>query len=270
MKRTIPTIIRLFTRHSPRRKLWLDIFMEVGILGGVYIIYSLSRGSVGKASVAFDHAREIIDIEKALSIFVEPDIQSFFLESSLRMDIANSLYTYCYYPPLILFAIWAYWRHRPKYKIIRTTFVISAALAFIVFATYPVAPPRFFDGLHGAENLGFMDTLVQHWNVDDKSIGAFYNPYAAMPSLHQGWTLMIGAGIIWMTKSWFGKVIGVSLPIAMFVGIVSTANHFVLDAVGGAVILSISIGLTVLLLKRLGRYNPKSNSPATPAPITPQ
>ncbi len=260
----ISRIIRDFlTRHPPDRKLWLDVLLEVVILGGVYIIYSLSRGSVGKASVALDHAREIIDLEKTLGIFIEPDIQSFFLESSLRMDIANSLYTYCYYPPLILFAIWAYWRHRHKYKIVRTAFVISAFLAFIVFAAYPMAPPRFFDGTYeGAENLGFVDTLATHWGVDDKSINAFYNPFAAMPSLHQGWTLMIGGGIIWMTKSWFGRAIGIALPCAMFVGIVSTANHFVLDAVGGALILGISIGLTVLLLKRLGKYDSQDEKTA--------
>ncbi|MFO8101546.1 MAG: phosphatase PAP2 family protein [Dehalococcoidia bacterium] len=252
----ISRIIRDFlTRHPPDRKLWLDILLEVVLIGGIYCIYSLSRGSVGTASVAFEHARDIIDVEKTLGIFIELDIQSFFLESPLRMDIANSLYTYCYYPPLVIFALWSYWRHRNKYKIMRTAFLISAFLAFTVFAAYPVAPPRFFDGTYPAtENLGFVDTLFVHWGVNDKSVSAFYNPFAAMPSLHQAWTLMVGGGIIWMTKSWIGRIIGVALPCAMFVGIVSTANHFILDAIGGALIMAISIGLTVLLLKRLGRY----------------
>ncbi|MFO8009917.1 MAG: phosphatase PAP2 family protein [Dehalococcoidia bacterium] len=240
--------------------------MEVSILVGVYFIYAVSRGSLTeKAAVAFDNAREIIDLEKSVGLFIEPDIQSFFLESSLRMDIANSLYTYCYYPPLILFAIWAYWRHRNKYKIVRTVFVFSSFLAFICFALYPLAPPRFFDGNHGVENLGFVDTLVTHWNINDKSISAFYNPYAAMPSLHQGWTLMIGTAVIWMTRSWVGKALGAALPIAMFIGIISTGNHFVLDAIGGALVLAIAASLTILLMKFTRSYHPRENEVEVPA-----
>ena len=259
MKRVNGIIRDFLVRHPPDRKLWLDALMEILILAGVYVVYSISRGSLTeKASVAFSNAQDIIDAEKWLGIYWELDIQSFFLESAIRTDIANGLYTYCYYPPLVLFGIWAYWRHRPKYKIARTCFVISALLAFIVFALYPLAPPRFFDGsVPGIPDLGYVDTLHAHWGVDDKSVNAFYNPYAAMPSLHQGWTLMIGGGVIWMTRSWFGRVLGFLLPIAMFIGITSTANHFILDAVGGAVILAISIGLTVLILKQLGRYNPQ-------------
>jgi len=248
---------------------WLDIIMEIAILAGVYVIYSFSRGGLAtKASIACSHALDIIDIEKAIGIYVEPDIHSFFLDSSVGPDIANSFYTAFYYPPLVLFAIWAYWRHRPKYKILRTTFVISAALAFIVFALYPVAPPRFFDGdpeaIRCGLDLGYVDTLSAYWGVNDDTARQFYNPYAAMPSLHQGWTLMVGLGIIWMNRSWLGKIIGGTIPIAMFIGIVATANHFILDAVGGIIILTIAFGLTRLLLEKLGQYHPEGKPISEP------
>ncbi len=236
--------------QGSQRKLWLDILIEVGLIVAVYIVYSVSRGSLpDKASVAFDNAKDIISLEKAIGIFIEQDVQSFFLESTLWINIVNSIYTYCYFPALIGFAIWAYWRHRNKYKVMRTVFIISAVLAFIIFAIYPVAPPRFFNGIHYVDNLGFVDTLAQYWNSYDVSIQALYNPYAAMPSLHQGWTLMIGIGLIWMSKSWIVRALGIALPTVVFVSIVATGNHFILDAVGGAIIIAISIILTMLLAK---------------------
>jgi len=122
------------------------------------------------------------------------------------------------------------------------------------------AANRFFDGSTGVENLGFVDTLALHWNVNHSSIQSFYNPYAAMPSLHQGWTLMIGIGIIWMTKSWVGRAIGALLPALMFVGIIATGNHFFLDAVGGALVIAIAIIITVIILKYvpISRYRERS------------
>ncbi len=250
-----------------RHKTWFDIIKEIAILATLYELYAISRGSLtDKTSAACQHALDIIDMEKAMGIFVEPDIQEFFLSSSIGPDVANSLYTFFYYPPLVMFGIWSYWKHRPKYKIIRTTFVISTAIAMICYATYPVAPPRFFDGgldaIRCGIDLGFVDTLPEYWGANDNTAQRFYNPYAAMPSMHQGWTLMIGLGIIWMTKSWWGRIIGATIPIAMLVGIVSTANHFILDSAGGIIVMGAAFGLTVLILKKLGKYNPQGNESA--------
>jgi hypothetical protein len=247
MANPISYIISTIKTHQ--HKLWFDIIKEIGILTILYEIYALSRGSLAtKTSAACQHALDIIDLEKAMGIFVELDIQDFFLGNFIGPDIANTMYTFFYYPTLIMFGIWAYWRHRPKFKILRTTFVISAALAFVVFALYPVAPPRFFDGaadpIRCGIDLGFVDTLPVYWNAND---------------IHQGWTLMVGAGIIWMTKAWWGRLIGATIPIAMFMGIVSTGNHFILDAVGGIIAIAIAFGLTVLILKKLGKYNPQGN-----------
>ena len=249
------------TSQGQRRPLWLDILLEIGIVLMVYAAYSLSRGSLhAKAATAFQHAREVMDIENTLGIFVESDIQSFFLASSYRTHLANALYTVAYYPSLVLFAIWAYWRHRDKYRSIRTAFVVSAVLAFGVFALFPVAPPRFFDGNHsGAENLGFVDTLVTHWHMKDSLAQAFYNPYAAMPSCHFGWTLMVGIGVWWLTKSLWGKAIGFLLPVATFVGITSTANHFILDAAGGAVVTGASLAFAALLSHTWARQGRKNS-----------
>ncbi|MBT4511708.1 MAG: phosphatase PAP2 family protein, partial [Chloroflexi bacterium] len=161
-------------KYLPQRKLILDILMEIVILAVVYFIYKYSRGSIdAKEITALQHAREIIDLEKTLHIFVELDIQSWFLNNSAMTHFANILYTICYYPAVIIFAIWAYWRHRSKFKFMRTVFVISAAIAFISFALYPTAPPRFFDGRELdtiiTQDLGFVDTIAEHWHINESS-----------------------------------------------------------------------------------------------------
>ena len=237
------------------RPLWLDIIFEIAILTGVYLVYAFSRGSLdAKASVALDHARALMDIEKSLGIFAERDIQSLFLGNSVLTHLANVLYTICYYPSVILFALWAYWRHRPRYKFVRTVFVISAAIAFVSFALYPMAPPRFFDGSPnhaelGAEDLGFVDTIADYWHANESPDQKFYNPFAAMPSLHFGWALMVGIGIWWMTRSRWGRALGLLLPIGMFFGIISTANHFILDAAAGAAVIGIAFGLAAVIYR---------------------
>ena len=239
-------------RHT--RKWWIDILMEIGILAAVYFIYRYSRGGIdAKEITALGHAREIIDLEKAMGIFVELDIQSWFLDSSAMTHFANILYTICYYPAVIIFAIWAYWRYRSKYKFMRTVFVVSAIIAFISFALYPTAPPRFFDGREldttTVENPGFVDTIAEHWHVNKSSDPNTYNPFAAMPSLHFGWTVMVSAGIFWMTRSRSGRALAVILPIAMFFGITATANHFILDAVAGAIVIALAFWLTARLFR---------------------
>ena len=225
---------------------WRAVLKEVALIGAVYLAYSLTRGGLAEnAAVAFRNAYDIMHWEKVLGLFVELDIQSFFLQSSFLTQVANSLYTYCYYPALVGFFVWAYVRHREQYSFMRNAFIISAALAFLCFALYPLAPPRFFP------HLGFVDTMAVHglFDYSASSFQVFYNPYAAMPSLHFGWTLMVGIGIIWIAKAWWAKLLGVLLPIATFIGIVATGNHFVLDAVGGALVIGISFGLALLFAK---------------------
>lgn len=258
--------------QKPQRKLWLDILMELGILAAVYIVYSISRGSIdAKEVTALQHARDIIDLEKTLGMYVELDIQSWFLTNSAMIHFANILYTICYYPAVIIFAIWAYWRYRSKYKFMRTVFVISAAIAFISFALYPTAPPRFFDGRELdttiVENLGYVDTIVEHWNTNESTDQPFYNPFAAMPSLHFGWALMVGIGIIWCTRSRFGRTIAALLPIAMFFGVTSTANHFILDIVAGAAVIGLAFWLTALIFKYKDRLQLRRNQTYEP-PLT--
>jgi membrane-associated phospholipid phosphatase len=128
--------------------------------------------------------------------------------------------------------------------IARNSIFISAVIAFPIFAFYPVAPPRL------VSNLGFVDTLATYMNLNTSSMPThLVNQYAAMPSLHMCWALLIGIAIIRIAQSWWLKGVGILLPLLMFITIVATANHFILDAIVGAAVAGLSYAISLLFAK---------------------
>ena len=178
---------------------------------------------------------------------------SFFMDNVFLTRIVDTVYTVFYYPALILFGIWAFTYHRQQYVTVRNIFLVSAAIAFTCFAVFPVAPPRMLP------ELGFIDSMAEHGLVQYESgfLGQLTNPYAAMPSCHFAWTLLIGTAILLIARSWWLKIVGIMLPLGMLMSIVATANHFILDAVAGAVL----IGLSACIVKLLGTRRKETKSP---------
>lgn len=222
---------------------WRGGLREVALVLSVYGAYWLTRGSLpDRVFDAVQNAYNIVDLQRYLGFFWEHDIQSWFLRSSFLVDLANAVYTYFYYPVLVLFAIWAYNRHRKQYIVARNVFLVSAGIGFLCFVFYPVAPPRML------LSLGFVDTMAQYGAVDYGSsfFRTFANPYAAMPSLHFGWVLLVGISTIYVAKAIWLKVVGVIVPISMLIAIIATGNHFILDAIAGAIVIGIAYGLVVL------------------------
>src|SRR5271157_459593 len=107
-----------------------------------------------------------------------------------------------------------------------------------------MAPPRLLP------NVGFVDTLSKYMSLNTSSLPSFMvNQYAAMPSLHVGWTLLVGIATIRIAKTWWLKLAGILLPLLMLVPIVATSNHFILDAIVGATVAGLSYGLALLFAK---------------------
>jgi membrane-associated phospholipid phosphatase len=220
----------------------LDGFKELGFLIGVYLAYSLTRGNLGdKTSLAFDNADDIILLEEGWGIFVELEVQSFFMEHEPLIRLANGVYTFAYYPLLALVGLWLYLLHHDIYPRIRNTFLATAAIGLLGFTLYPLAPPRFIPG--------FVDTLEQSssLNYSLPVVQAFYNPYAAMPSIHFAWTFLAGMSLAFIAKSWWVKPLGMLWPAAILISTVATANHFFLDIAGGALAVGLGYGFVLLL-----------------------
>ena len=234
----------LETTHPEKEQLhkywWLRGTTEIAIVVGLYIIYSFVQASVNQpVSLAVQNANSIVQLEKNLGIFIELNVQHWFLQNSILVNLANDVYSYLFYPVIIAFAIWAYNRHKQQYIVARNIFLVSAFIGLFSFALFPMAPPRLMS------ELGFVDTLSKYDAIHySASIPHFLvNQYAAMPSFHFGWTLLVGAATFMIARSWWLRTLGILLPVVMLVSIVATGNHFILDALGGAVTIALACGL---------------------------
>lgn len=212
---------------------------------GLYWLYSSIRWFIARDSPyeAFDNAFKIIDLERQLGIFHEPAIQNWFIDHNLGfVHIANAFYTVGYFPVVVLCAILLY-RLAPSYfQTFRLTFLLGLGFALFCFSVFPLAPPRMLPGI------GFVDTqqVFSDGLYNHKFVLSFYNPYAAMPSLHFGLALLVGM-MACNFKRRLLRIIGVLYPSFMALVIVTTGHHFILDIAGGGIV----IGLAYSVVKAL-------------------
>ena len=199
------------------------------IMAGAYGLYSLIKGLWGGSlEEGRRAAASLIDLERTLNIYVEPDLQRFFLDHSLGMPFWNAFYvvSQVIVLPLTLFLVYRY--RRDSYAFVRNMAVLSWTAGVIWYALQPVAPPRLLAS-------GFTDTVSSQtfFQLDSEFIRAFYNPVAAMPSLHVGMAPVVAWALIRLTPWLWTKALGVAYPLLVTVSILVTGNHFVLDVAGG-------------------------------------
>jgi hypothetical protein len=130
-------------------------------------------------------------------------------------------------------------RRRPSaYVVYRNALLISGVVGMLIVALYPVAPPRLMD-------LGFVDTVTL--NTEAYRVlqpPAFTNPYAAMPSFHVGWDLLVGIALVREGRSAWVRAVGRLIPVLMITAVVLTGNHYFLDAIAGDLIVLVSLALS--------------------------
>jgi PAP2 superfamily len=212
--------------------------IEVLIFAAALLVYQLSRALVvGKPSTAFENASGIINWEKGSGLFVEPTIQQWVLSHIQLTEALNWFYLYGHWTITPLFFIWLYKRRRRVYPYVRNAFLVANGIALIVFMVYPVAPPR----LAGASD-GLVDTLSKISNVDlhGGALSGWFNPHAAVPSMHFGYAVMIGMVGLVLLRSWPLRLLAVAYPVLVFFTITGTANHYILDSLAGG--LTVAIG----------------------------
>lgn len=218
--------------------------IEVVIFATALLVYQLSRALVvGKPSTAFENATGIINWEKGSGLFVEPTIQQWVLSHIQITEALNWFYLYGHWTITPLFFIWLYKRRRRVYPYVRNAFLVANGIALIVFMVYPVAPPR----LAGASD-GLVDTLNKISNVDlhGGRLSGWFNPHAAVPSMHFGYALMIGMVGLVLLRSWPLRILALSYPVLVFFTITGTANHYILDSLAGG--LTVAVGFIAVWL----------------------
>jgi len=222
---------------------------EVAVFALALLVYQASRALViGDPSTAFENAAGIIDWEKGSGLFVETSIQQWILVHVQIAEALNYFYMYAHWTVTPLFFIWLYRRRRRVYPYVRNAFLAMNGVALIVFVLYPVAPPR----LAGARE-GFVDTLHNISDIDLHGgvFSGWFNPHAAVPSMHFGYALMIGMVGLVLMRTWPQRLLAAAYPVAVFIAITGTANHYVLDAVAGGLVVAVGfVGVWALMAAR--------------------
>jgi hypothetical protein len=221
---------------------------EFLILTPAIFIYFAVRGVVvAREAAAYDNAETIVRIQTRLGVFHEPTLQAWIIGSDSLVRLMNWIYIWGHWPVVIGTLIWLIVRRPKTYSVYRNAFLISGLLAMFVFATYPVAPPRL------VPELDVVDTVTeQSRSYRVMQPPALTNPYAAMPSLHFGWNLLMGIAIVREARLRPFRIFGYIMPVMMFLGIVLTANHYLLDGIAGGFLVIGSLWLSIVLLKARG------------------
>jgi hypothetical protein len=195
------------------------------LLVGAYLAYRLTRGAADDpagTAAAFDNARAIIALERELGLFVEPAVQRW----AIRTGVSDALaWAYVNTQTTVTVGALAYvfLRDRARFRRTRDVLLGSFALACAGYALLPTAPPRFLP------EWGFTDPVAALERVD-----ALYNPYAAVPSMHVGFAIVVAVPLARLARRRAVAAAWAAYPLLVTLVIVATANHFVLDAVLGA------------------------------------
>ncbi|MCW2953684.1 MAG: hypothetical protein JWQ48_2854 [Conexibacter sp.] len=242
MLRTIRNIDRRLLPHG-----WLDVVRQLLLFAGAYYAYELVRGLVdGKVAVATWNATKIINFEHSLHIFAEPSVQAWASGKSWIIDGAGWMYLNSHYVVSVGALVFIYLLRNEAFYFVRNMFMCAMGLALVGYALYPTAPPRLMP------EWGFTDSVatLTHVHVENQPVSALLNLYAAVPSMHVCFALMIGWPMARLVKPKALKVVWFLYPFLITFVVVATGNHYFTDAILGAATAGISALAANQLLAR--------------------
>jgi hypothetical protein len=225
---------------------WLSVQVAI-VVGGIIAYFGVRGLTDGSPEVARAHARSIVALEEHLHLYHEAAFQSLIVGSGVLSTLANWVYIWGHWPVIIATLIWLALSHPQQFLRLRNAMLISGGIGIMVFTTYPVAPPRL-------AHLGLVDTVTERSDAYRVlQPPAFVNQYAAMPSLHVGWDLLVGIMIATTASAVWLRWIGRLMPVLMALAVVVTANHYIVDVIAGVSIALAGLGGAVLLERRSAR-----------------
>ena len=211
---------------------WGDLFRQVLFFFLAYQGYQLVRGFAdGKSALAFANGERVIDFERSIGSFFEPGLQETVLNHQWLVDLANWSYFNTHFVVSAAFLVWLYLFRNEHFYFVRNMFMVAMALALVGYAAFPTAPPRMFP------EHGFTDTIATFTDIEqDRNAQASFlvNAYAAVPSMHIAFSLMIAVPAMSLSQSQVARALWSAYPLFVFFVIVATANHYWFDAAAGA------------------------------------
>jgi hypothetical protein len=218
--------------HGP-----LDVVRQLVLFCGAYWLYRLVRGLVdGRAADAFDNAREVIRVERGLGLFIEPSVNTWVTAHDVVADFASWMYVNSHFAITTVTLAWIYLRRNERFYFVRNMFMVAMGMALVLYVLVPTAPPRMLP------EWGFTDSVTAFTGVDHDtgSAGVLFNPYAAIPSMHVAFSLMLGVTMARMTRRRWAQTLWYAYsPVVTFV-VIATANHWWLDGFLGAAVAAVA------------------------------
>jgi phosphatidyl-myo-inositol alpha-mannosyltransferase len=215
---------------------------EVALFAGAYLLYSLARGiSRGSEVEALENAARVVALQAEFGLNVERQVQEWITGLQV-MSVLGVLYLMAQLVAVPLALIVVYRRRRSAYPLLRTTLLGAWLVAIPIYAIFPTAPPRLAD-------IGIVDSVTRESFIplDAPFVEYFYNPVAAVPSLHAAFAVAVGVGLAAATTVLAARIAALMWGPLVIVIVVATGNHFVLDVVAGLLVVGVAFAIAVAL-----------------------
>ena len=225
---------------SAQRRGWLStrhpLHVELAMVVGLYAVYEATRGLVvGSSDLALRHAHDVVSLERSLHIFVEGPVQHAAQAVPGLMGTLGLAYLTLHLTAAGGLLLWLHRRRPAAYPFVRTTLLLATELAVVGYIFFPTAPPRLSD-------VGIVDTVSGgQVDLDKGLVSSLYNPFAAVPSLHVGYALIVGASLARYGAHLITRLAGFAYPPFVLLVIVATGNHFLVDAAAGAAVAVVAL-----------------------------
>jgi PAP2 superfamily len=226
----------LSVRHSLRS--------EVVVVLALYGLYELARGLVvGDTGQADRHARRLVTLERSLHLFFEASVQRAAHALPGLTGLLGVAYLTLHLAVTAGVLLWLHQRRPAAFAFVRTTLLLASGLAIVGFLLYPTAPPRL-------AGIGVDDTVSNgHVDLNHGLVSSLYNPYAAVPSMHIGYALIVAASVLRHTRHRLVRTLAALYPPFVLLVVVATGNHFLLDAAAGALVAGLAAVAAALLTR---------------------
>ncbi len=215
-------------------------FLDFGWVTVGLLLYFLVRGSVVDRQVqAEQNSETIINFEKAAHLFFEPQLNQWTASNELVSHIFNNVYFWFHFPVIVVTGIAFSLIARPAFVLLRNSMLLSGGVSLGIYWLFPVSPPRL---VHGHDFVDTMEVFSQV-SYQAQEFTPFVNQYAAMPSLHAGWALLLVLAVMSSFKSMILRFFVAMIFLFQLVAIICTGNHFWLDGL---------VGIAICLLAWMG------------------
>jgi hypothetical protein len=228
MAHYVPTRRRLAGFAAGQLALWAAVY-------GAYL--AVRALTIGARDEAVAHACDVVDLERTLGIFHEHALQHALGPAN---GFFSAYYMACFGPVIAATVVWLALKRRDRYRELRNALLLSIGIATVFFVLFPTAPPRLVPGL------GINDTVGLSGHDTGSFIGIRFNPYAAVPSMHVGWSFLVALAGFRAFRRRPLRVFFALHPLLMVLAVAATGNHFFLDSLGGLAVAGVTLGVLAI------------------------